>query len=81
MPLSPAVLKHLHDRARAISVPDPGPDDNLYNCGILDSFEFMRLIAVLETEYHIDIAGCTVPQEHFQTVRAIEGYIDAETSK
>lgn len=75
MTLTPAVIKYIQNRAKDISVASPGHDDDLYSNQILDSFEMLSLISVLEKEYGITVPDSSVDPENFRSLRAIESYV------
>lgn len=53
----------------------PGDDEDLLLSGMVDSLGVMRLLAHLETTYHISIPPEDVVIENFQTLNAISGYL------
>jgi len=45
--------------------------ENFFDEGMLDSFDVVNLVAVLEEKYHIKIAGTFILPENFSNVTAI----------
>jgi D-alanine--poly(phosphoribitol) ligase subunit 2 len=76
MPLPKAVLDFLAEYAIQANVPQPKVDDNLLELGILDSFNVVDLVSVLEEECEIDIPDTDVDPTNFQSINAIEHYVE-----
>jgi acyl carrier protein len=53
----------------------------LFGHGIgLDSIEVLRLVAALEEEFHLEIDDADLQMEHFETVGALIGFVEAKLS-
>lgn len=78
MPLPKAVLDFLADHAKQANVPQPEVDDNLFELGVLDSFNVVDLVSVLEGECGIDIPDADVGAANFQSINAIEHYVERQ---
>lgn len=76
MPLPKVVLDFLADHAKQANAPQPKVDDNLLKLGILDSFNVVDLVSVLEEECGIDIPDADVDPTKFQSINAIEHYVE-----
>lgn len=49
--------------------------ENFIDDGMLDSFDIITLISMLEEEYNIEVDGLDILPENFETVDAIIGLI------
>ena len=54
---------------------DFSEDVNFFEEGMLDSFDIVTLIAELETQFDIKIAGIDVTPENFSTIDSIEALV------
>ncbi len=58
----------------------PGEDftgsNSFVNDGILDSFDILTLISMLEEQFEIKIDGLDIVPENFQNVKAIIGLVE-----
>lgn len=58
----------------------PGEDfigsDSFVNDGVLDSFDILTLISMLEEQFEIKIDGLDIVPENFQNVKAIIGLVE-----
>jgi acyl carrier protein len=80
MSLSPTVLKYLHERANDVSAPLPTRQDDLYNSGILDSFELMSFVSLIEKEYQFSIPESEIQPDQFRTIADVEEFIKNQTA-
>lgn len=78
MPLPKVVLDFLADHAKQVNVPQPMADDDLFELGVLDSFNVVDLVSVLEEECGIDIPDVDVDPTNFQSINAIEHYVEGQ---
>src|ERR1700687_2425844 len=77
MSLPDAILHLLRNNANLARVSQPKLDDDLFGLGILDSFALVDLISILEAESGIKIPDADVKPENFQSIRAIEQYLES----
>jgi acyl carrier protein len=75
MNLSKSVIAHLQDRASVLSVSIDSFDDDLYQLGILDSFEIVSLISVIERSHAIQIPDELVNFQDFQSINSIARFV------
>ena len=77
MSLPQGVIEYLNENARTQGVAPPGPQDDLFKAGVLDSFTLVDFVTVLEEQCGIKIPDGDVRAENFNTIEAIERYVDA----
>jgi acyl carrier protein len=77
MTLPKAVMIFLNNNAKDVGAAQPKADDDLFKAGILDSFALVDLISILEEECGINIPDSDVSAANFQSVNAIENYIES----
>jgi len=53
-----------------------GPNDDLFEKGIIDSMGFLSIITYIEEEFNIDVSDEELLPENFSTVGAMSKYID-----
>ena len=53
----------------------PGPTDELFNQGILDSFDLVDFVTMIEEHCHISIPDEDVNRANFTNLETIEKYI------
>jgi acyl carrier protein len=75
MNLSESVISHLQKRARILNVSIESSDDDLYKLSILDSFEIVSLITVIEQSHGIHVPDELVDVRHFQSINSIDQFI------
>ena len=75
MPLSDRVLGFINDRARTQGIQQVDGERDLFLSNVLDSFSFVDLISMLESEYSITIPDADVFPANFQTLESIERYL------
>lgn len=80
MALPSAVIDALLENARTNGADAPTNGDNLFKTGVLDSFALVDFITVLEEECGIKVPDSDVNSANFETIRAIEQYVDAHRS-
>jgi acyl carrier protein len=54
-----------------------GPDDSLFESGVLDSFALPDMVGALEREFAIRIPDADLTPRKFDSITRIEAYIDA----
>jgi acyl carrier protein len=59
---------------------NPGPDDSLFELGILDSFALTDFVAGLEDEFHISIPDSDLSARKFDTLSKVAAYVNARAS-
>lgn len=77
MPLPQVAIDFLKANAEANGAQPPGPHDDLFKLGALDSFALVDLITMLEEHYEIRIPDTDINQENFRTIKMTEDYIDS----
>ena len=53
----------------------PGPDESLFESGILDSFALPDVVSALEKEFSITIPDSDLQPRKFESLARIEAYI------
>jgi len=56
---------------------DPGPEESLFESGLLDSFSLADLVAALEREFAVTIPDSDLKPRKFDTVARIEAYLQS----
>lgn len=54
-----------------------GPDESLFESGVLDSFALPDMVAALEREFSIRIPDADLTPRKFESIERIEAYLDA----
>lgn len=67
-----AILQNIADVKSPLSV---GPDDSLFDAGILDSFLLPGLVTALEKAFGIKIPDADLSSQRFETVNRIAEYV------
>ncbi len=52
-------------------------DENLFDCGLMDSFALTDLVSALEKEYSIHIPDGDLNPRKFASIERIEQYLDS----
>ena len=76
MSLPQAVLDFLNENAQSEGNPAPGPNDDLFKDGALDSFALIDFVTLLEEHTGIKVPDKDVNPGNFQTLDAVERYIE-----
>ena len=77
MALPQTVLDLLSENARNNGAEVPQDGDDLFQTGALDSFALVDFITLLEEQCGIRVPDADVNPANFQTIAAIEAYVDA----
>jgi acyl carrier protein len=77
MALPQTVLDLLSENARNNGAPPPQDGDDLFQTGALDSFALVDFVTLLEEQCGIKVPDADVNPANFQTILAIEAYVDA----
>ena len=77
MALPQGVTDYLNENAQNNGVEQPKSGDDLFKTGVLDSFALVDFIGVLETETGIKVPDSDVKAANFQTLEAIERYVES----
>jgi acyl carrier protein len=77
MTLPAAVLAYLNERAKSAGVARPEVEDDLFKMGVLDSFALVDFISILEQQCGIKIPDTDVDAANFQSINAIERYVES----
>ena len=56
---------------------DVGPDDSLFDSGLLDSFALPDLVTALEQEFGITVPDADLTPRKFESIASIGRYIDS----
>ena len=80
MALPQSITDFLNESASNGCVPPPVDGDDLFKTGVLDSFALVDFVAVLETECHLKVPDSDVVPANFQTLQAIENYVQTHQS-
>lgn len=56
---------------------DPGPDESLFESGLLDSFSLADMVAALEKEFAIRIPDSDLKPRKFDSIERIEQYLES----
>jgi acyl carrier protein len=57
----------------------PGPEESLFDSGLLDSFALPDLVAAIEREFGIRIPDAELVPRRFDSIARIEQYIDSKS--
>ncbi len=77
MALPQGVRDFLNENAQNNGAEQPGASDDLFKMGVLDSFALVDFVTVLEEECGIKVPDSDVNPANFQTIEAIESYVEA----
>ena len=77
MALPQEVMDALNENAQRAGVAAPGPDDDLFRSGVLDSFALIDFVTLIEEACAIKISDSDVNPANFQTLSTIENYVDS----
>jgi acyl carrier protein len=58
---------------------NPGPDQSLFESGIVDSFALPEMVSALEREFSITIPDSDLIPRRFETIERIESYIEGHS--
>ena len=68
-----AVIQTVSTRKNA----DPSPSEELFETGILDSFELPDLVSALEKEFGVGIPDADLRPKNFSSIEQIEKYLES----
>jgi len=77
MSLPDSISRLINSHANSAGVAKPARHDDLFKIGVLDSFTLVDLISILEGELGITIPDSDVKAENFQSISAIEEYVES----
>ena len=77
MALPQSITDFLRESAASAGVAPPVNGVDLFKSGVLDSFALVDFVAFLEGACHIKIPNRDVVAANFQTLQAIENYVQA----
>ena len=80
MALPQSITDFLNESATNAGVSLPINGDDLFKSGVLDSFALVDFVSVLETECQIKVPDSDVVPANFQTLQAIENYVQSNQS-
>lgn len=78
MALPASLMEYLADTARSNGTSLPGPQDDLFNSNVLDSFSLVDFIAALEEHTGISVPDSDINPANFRTLADIESYVAAK---
>ena len=55
----------------------PAPDESLFVSGVLDSFQLVDMVLILESEFSIKIPHADLVPGNFDSLTRIEAYVEA----
>lgn len=58
---------------------EPGPDESLFDSGLLDSFSLPDMVSALEQAFGIQIPDSDLNPRQFETISRIEAYLACKT--
>lgn len=76
MSLPQAVIDFLNSSAQANGATQPGPNDDLFAGGALDSFALVDFVTVLEEHCAIRVPDAEVIPANFRTIESIDQYVN-----
>jgi acyl carrier protein len=79
MGLPQGVLDFLQASAQQEGTALPGPDEDLFVKGVLDSFTLVDFVTVLEEQCGLKVPDSDVNPANFKSVSAIERYVETHT--
>jgi acyl carrier protein len=59
---------------------NPGPDESLFESGLLDSFALTDFVSGLEDEFGISVPDSDLSARKFDTIRKVAAYVTAKVS-
>ena len=77
MALPESITDFLKESAASAGVAPPVNGEDLFKTGVLDSFALVDFVALVETTCEIKIPDSDVVPTNFQTLQAIENYVQA----
>lgn len=80
MALPQGVTDFLNESAETNGAGQPSPGEDLFKAGVLDSFALVDFVGVLEQECGIKVPDADVNPANFQTIEAIERYVQSRRS-
>ena len=81
MPLPEPVLTFLNENAERAGSARPGPADDLFAAGALDSFALVEFVALLEEQTGITVPDADINPANFRSVEQIERYVGAREGR
>lgn len=75
MALPESITDFLKESAASAGVTPPVNGEDLFKTGVLDSFALVDFVALVETTCHITVPDSDVVPTNFQTLQAIENYV------
>jgi acyl carrier protein len=75
MSLPKAAIDFVNENAESNGLQDPGPVDDLFKSGALDSFALVDFVTVLEEHCGISVPDADVNPANFRTLQSIERYV------
>jgi acyl carrier protein len=77
MSLPQAVIDFLYNSALINGATQPGPSDDLFKGGALDSFALVDFVTMLEAHCDIRVPDAEVIPANFRTMDTIDEYVQA----
>lgn len=76
MALPQGVIDFLQGAAQREGVAPPGPDEDLFVKGLLDSFTLVDFVTILEEHCGLKVPDSDVNPANFKSISAIERYVE-----
>jgi acyl carrier protein len=73
--LPSGLLEYLRETAASNGADWPGPQDDLFQSGVLDSFALVDFITALEEHCGLSVPDSDVNPANFRTLEGIESYV------
>jgi acyl carrier protein len=77
MALPEGLLDYLNETAASNGAEMPGPQDDLFQAGVLDSFALVDFITALEEHCGLSVPDSDINPANFRTLEDIENYISS----
>lgn len=78
MALPAGLLEYLKETAASNGAKMPGPQDDLFQAGVLDSFALVDFITALEEHCGLSVPDADINPANFRTLEEIESYISSK---
>lgn len=75
MALPAGLLEYLNETAASNGAEMPGPKDDLFQAGVLDSFALVDFITALEEHCGLSVPDADINPANFRTLEEIESYV------
>jgi acyl carrier protein len=76
MALPQGVIDFLQEAVQGEGTAPPGPDEDLFVKGVLDSFTLVDFVTVLEEHCGLKVSDSDVNPANFKSISVIERYVE-----